>query len=360
MVHDHQTTRVSSMKKFLLSSVALLGFTAGAMAADLPRRAPPVFVPVPVFTWTGFYVGVNAGYGWNNDDNNNCFGCFGAGALFVDTAPGVVAPVTAAPFSAVPATGFGGRGGNNDGFVGGAQVGFNYQFTPGSGFVVGVEADIQWMGGNGGNNNNGFFGGNGGLFAANPVAPFATPGFGIVAVPPTGSNVALFNRGGFGNGNGGNDWFGTARVRVGYAFDRVLVYATGGIAFTDGGNNNNGFFGITNGGQLPAACYVSPAAAVVGSTVGNGALLRHSSSNDTGWVLGAGVEYAWTNNLTVKLEGLWVSMDSKSNNLGFGNGIIGVSNTGAPIRSNVFTPAASSDNEFFVARVGLNYKFGSY
>jgi outer membrane immunogenic protein len=52
------------MKKFLLSSVALLGFTAGAMAADLPRRAPPVFVPVPVFTWTGFYVGVNAGYGW--------------------------------------------------------------------------------------------------------------------------------------------------------------------------------------------------------------------------------------------------------------------------------------------------------
>ena len=95
-----------------------------------------------------------------------------------------------------------------------------------------------------------------------------------------------------------------------------------------------------------------------GSTVGNGALLRRASSDDVGWVLGAGVEYAWTNNLTVKLEGLWVSMDSKSNNLGFGNGIIGVSNTGAPIRSNVFTPSASSDNEFFVARVGLNYKFG--
>ena len=53
-------------------------------------------------------------------------------------------------------------------------------------------------------------------------------------------------------------------------------------------------------------------------------------------------------------------MDSNSNNLGFGNGIIGVSNTGAPMRSNVFTPAASSDNEFFVARVGINYKFGSY
>src|SRR4051794_41907871 len=112
------------MKKFLLSSVALLGFTAGAMAADLPRRsAPPVFVPVPVFTWTGFYVGVNAGYGWNNDDNNNCVGCFGAGALFVDTAPGVVAPVTAAPVSAGPAAGVGGRGGHRGGVVGGAPGG---------------------------------------------------------------------------------------------------------------------------------------------------------------------------------------------------------------------------------------------
>src|SRR4051794_20776273 len=62
-------------KKFLLSSVALMGFTAGAMAADLPRRsAPPAyFAPMPVFTWTGFYVGVNAGYAWNNSDNGDCF-----------------------------------------------------------------------------------------------------------------------------------------------------------------------------------------------------------------------------------------------------------------------------------------------
>src|SRR3954466_2941571 len=98
MVHDHQQRGSRLMKKFLLSSVALLGFTAGAMAADLPRRAAPqYFAPIPVFTWTGFYVGVNAGYGWSNDDNNNCAACFGTGALTVDTAPGVVAPVTAAP-----------------------------------------------------------------------------------------------------------------------------------------------------------------------------------------------------------------------------------------------------------------------
>jgi outer membrane immunogenic protein len=349
------------MKKFLLSSVAFLGVTAGAMAADLPRRAaPPVFAPVPVFTWTGFYVGVNAGYGWSNDDNNNCLGCFGTGALTVDVATGVVAPVTAAPGSAIPGGGFFGNGNNNDGFVGGAQVGFNYQFAPGSGFVVGVEADIQWADFGGGNNNNGFFGSN--LFRANPVAPFGVPGFGIVEVPVTGANVALFNRGGFGNGNNGNDWFATARVRVGYAFDRVLVYATGGFAFTDGGNNNNGFFGITNGGQLPAAFYVSPGAALTGSFVnGGGGLFGKNGNNDVGWVLGGGVEYAWTNNLTVKLEGLWVSMDNGNNNaFGFGNGIVGVSNTGAAIRGTTGGFGfGNNDSDFFVARVGINYKFGS-
>ena len=53
------------MKNVLLSSVAFLGLTVGALAADLPSRAVPASVAaVPVFTWTGFYVGVQAGYAW--------------------------------------------------------------------------------------------------------------------------------------------------------------------------------------------------------------------------------------------------------------------------------------------------------
>src|SRR3954468_20276696 len=63
----------STMKKLLLSSVALFGLTVGATAADLPRRVAPVpYVPVPVFTWTGFYIGVNAGYGWTERNDDPC------------------------------------------------------------------------------------------------------------------------------------------------------------------------------------------------------------------------------------------------------------------------------------------------
>ena len=50
------------MRKFLIGSVAFLGLTTAASAADY-RAAPP---PVPVFTWTGFYVGLNAGGIWGD------------------------------------------------------------------------------------------------------------------------------------------------------------------------------------------------------------------------------------------------------------------------------------------------------
>ena len=59
------------------SSVALLGLTAGATAADLPHRtvvAPAPVIPVPVFTWTGFYIGVNAGGAFTTNNNELSYG----------------------------------------------------------------------------------------------------------------------------------------------------------------------------------------------------------------------------------------------------------------------------------------------
>jgi outer membrane immunogenic protein len=346
------------MKKFLLSSAAFLGLTAAAAAADLPRRAaPPVFAPIPVFTWTGFYVGLNAGYGWGNNNND------GLGDAFSVVVPG------GGTANVFPFAGFGlNDTSNNDGFVGGAQAGFNYQFTPGSGFVVGIEADIDWLGGNNDNKNTFGFGALGGGPFGNTFAVSGTsfaPGFGIAPTVGGGGNIVLFNNA-FGNGlfnnsgSGRSDWFGTVRGRVGYAFDRLLIFATGGFAWTDNNNSNNGFFGFGSN-NIPAGFFVSPAAAARGATVlpGTAFFGGSNSNNGWGWTIGGGAEYAFTNNLTVKLEGLYVNFDSNKNNGFFGaNNVVGVSNTGAPIFGGGFG-GSSNNNDFFLVRGGINFKFGS-
>ena len=275
------------MKTRLLGLLAATALTtagiSAASAADLPARyAPPapIVAAVPLFTWTGFYVGVNAGYGWQ--DSNNSASVFVPAGTFV-TAPLASGVVT-----------FGDD--NGAGFVGGGQIGYNYQIGS---FVLGVEADLQWadLGGSNG-----------------------------VAVVPAGFPVTFVPAGTV----GGIDWFGTVRARVGVAFDRALVYATGGFAY-GGAADNNGFGGF------------------------NGFV--NDDDVRTGWVLGAGFEYAFTNNLTAGIEGLWVSLD-RSNSGAF----IGTETTPGGAVLPVFVPGRDddNDNDFFVARAKLNFKFGTY
>ncbi|MCJ2057290.1 porin family protein, partial [Methylobacterium sp. J-048] len=131
------------IKKLLLASAATALLTGAASAADLPRRAapPPVFTPVPVFTWTGAYFGINAGY------------AFDASSRATSTVFGIPAP-----YATVGGTTATFRDRNQDGFSGGAQVRYNYQFTPGSGVVIGIESDSQYLD-CGRNRNNAFING---------------------------------------------------------------------------------------------------------------------------------------------------------------------------------------------------------
>jgi len=325
---------------------------------------------------------VNAGYGFsdrNNDDNNffNSF-AFGGTGFSTLTTGGALAPVV--PLTGVNTFGFTDTNRNRDGFVGGGQIGYNFQFTPGTGFVIGVEADIQYTD-FGHNKNDDLFGlngfGNGGIFTAAPVAPIAA-GSGIAA--PTGvgngalGNVALFNGGNglFNNNFARHDWFATVRGRLGYAWDRLLIYGTGGVAFRDNGNDstNDAFFfgnGITSGASLVnTGFYTSATARAFGAAVAPAntfGFFNDSNKNDVGWTVGGGVEYAFTNNLTAKIEGLYVSFDRNRNDnaLLVGNNVVGVSNTGAAVFT-TGTGVISNRNrdDFAVVRAGLNYKFGTF
>ena len=232
------------MRKFLLTTVSLLALGGTAFAADLPSRkvAPVAPVIVPAFTWTGFYVGANAGYAWNAN-NWGCDYCswyYPAAAWYA--------------------------GQNKDGgFTGGGQVGYNYQI---GNFVIGAEADIQYV-------DNKF---------------------------DTGYWSYLGNV--YGRNTLGNDWYGTVRARAGFAFDRVLVYASGGFAYAD-----------------------------------------HSHS---GWTLGGGLEYAFTNNIIGGIEGYYVSLGKGGNN-----------NTLYIPNYPVVTYVANNgwNNEFGVIRARISYKF---
>ncbi len=150
------------MNKRLVTLIAALSAFAGvtaASAADLPVRsrsyAAPV-TPVAAFSWTGFYIGGNVGYGWGK--------------------------TTGTAANAIPAVG----NFDIDGAFGGVQGGYNWQFNN---WVVGIEADYQW----------------GSLDGSKSV--------GIA------TDSAKLDR------------FGTVRGRIGYAWDRWMVYGTGGYAF---------------------------------------------------------------------------------------------------------------------------------
>jgi outer membrane immunogenic protein len=159
------------LKRAACLALALGCAVSSVQAADLPIYTP--VAPVPIFTWTGFYVGVNAGYGWAHGSDtstitNNFFG------TFVGT----------------------GTDDFNGGIVGG-QIGANYQMGAA---VLGVEVDAQWSG----------------------QKNTTTTGCGFFCT--LNETVEI-------------DAFGTARLRAGVAVDRFLLYSTAGLAWTSAKDN---------------------------------------------------------------------------------------------------------------------------
>lgn len=240
------------MRLRLVSTAVLSLFLGGAAySADLPPRQAPVLY-TPAFTWAGLYVGLNAGIGWS------------------DSRDVVVTGPTAASSGIL-------TGGGGDGaFVGGAQIGYNWQ----SGAIVyGLEADIQYVDA-------------GGSVAWGPYTWW------------TG-----------GDDDGG--YFGTVRVRLGYAIDRTLIYLTGGLAY--GGLNSNPLTG--------------------------------NNTSNVGWTIGGGVEYAFTNNWTIKLEGLYVDLSEGRKSRVF------VNPAGGALPAGTYTATTDGGGGAGIVRVGLNYKF---
>lgn len=264
-----------------------------ASAADLAYRKAAPYTPVSVvgYSWNGFYIGGNAGAGFGSNNSSN--------SLLLP-ANSVVGSLGTDGILTFPS-----NRSSNAFFVGGGQIGYNWQATPGAGFVYGIEADIQYVD---------MSRSGAGLTTPANYTFVPTTGLsrGLAFAPPPASVIT--------NGTRDMNYLGTVRGRVGYAFDNLLLYATGGFAYGGGADNN------ING------------------------------SNDVryGYTVGGGLEYGFSQNWSMKVEGLYVSLDRRNGNA-VGSGTF--SNAANTVTLN--TNGNEFRNlDFGLVRVGLNYKFG--
>ena len=251
------------MKRLALAFALCAGTMSAALAADLPAPAPalpPVYVPPsPIYNWTGFYVGGNLGVGWNGGGNSDISDTFGS------------------TFST----------NTNAQFLGGAQVGVNYEFW--GGFVVGAEAMFDWL-------------------------PNTTNTINIIGGGPASGNTAAVTI--------NNRWVTTATGKLGYAWDRVLVYGKAGGAWVGASNNS-----ITvNGG--PAA-------------------FSTTSTSNLGWTAGFGVEWAFYRNWSARAEYDFIGLNNQSFTVAPGSAFAGD-----------LISVNNRNIQMFTA--GVNYKFGGW
>jgi outer membrane immunogenic protein len=287
-------------------TLMLAGLALGssfAAAADMSAPAPVYTkAPPPTWSWTGFYVGGNVGYGLANNNGNL--------SVLESGEP----PLTPAQLPLLNTT----DADKLKGIFGGVQAGYNWQARN---FLLGIETDVQASGQQSNNTFN----------AIIPSAAFVSLGNNPVAVTDKSKL----------------DWFGTTRGRLGIVSDRWLVFVTGGVAY---GEINE------SGNALPATIF--PASM-------NAPFVWNQTTTKVGWTVGAGVENAISANWSWKFEYLYIDLGNITSNVsggvgttaGFPENCYGTPGGGACVASN---PAFGSIVSRFtdnVVRLGINYKF---
>jgi outer membrane immunogenic protein len=238
----------------IIGAIALAATSRPAAAADIPVYGYGARQSIVIFTWTGFYLGAHAGGGW--------------GTKNIDAQPFQVNSTLFSPPGTTP---------NVNGWLGGGQIGVNYQ--AGS-WVVGVELDASAADLNGSAN--------------------CTPAALVTVVGNCSAKV---------------DMVGTVAGRLGVAFDRLLVYGKGGAAWA-----NDQY-------QL------------------NSALLAFNASETRwGWMVGAGVEYSFTDTWSAKIEYNYLDLRTRA--------IRFTDTTG------FFNLDTNIGERIHVVKAGINYRFG--
>lgn len=272
------------MKKlaFVLCSATAL-ISAPALAADLrmPVKAPPVaFAPVGM-NWSGFYIGGFVGGAFADGDAVSSEPC-SATACYNTTLAAAVDN----------------RYRLRSSFIGGGTVGFNWQ-APGSVWVFGLE-------------------GEGGYLSLRRTVL-------DVNAPVVGGVQAL---NGFDTTRIG-DAYGVLAGRIGVAFDRVLLYGKGGVAF------------VSKHYDFTDTCTVAPC--------GPATLSLGRNTTQVTWAAGAGLEYAFTPNWSLKGEYLYLATRESFSVSG---AVVGGPAAGTIVTVNHTDPGVHT------AKIGLNYRFG--
>jgi opacity protein-like surface antigen len=307
------------------------------IADELQPLAPTPFAPVDAVTksvsahastshWTGFYAGLNAGYGFGL--NNNAYALLGAPQGFSTIFNGIAGSM---PLTGVAQSQSGTVSNNQNGYIGGFQTGYNYQW--GEKIVAGLEADIQ------GTNISGSGSRGGAGYNIN------TPNNG------TGTSIGGVQI------SSGVDWLGTVRGRLGYLWNpSLLIFGTAGLTY------GRAHASVSN---LGYTAYLDTRYPDFNQS---SQLFYGDSSHSqtlTGWNAGGGVEWMTSQNWSIKAEALYWNlgnMNVATNSVAPG---IGVPLWGLGSSSPLLIPGqaalgnASLNYQGILARAGVNYHFNA-